>query len=82
MTQRERRNASEQASAVALRAGLTREQLDALTTLEHFRWELRFVRRPLFLEPIPVVFHPDGERYAVLEADGSLNENPGFEIRR
>ncbi|MGO1003548.1 hypothetical protein [Lysobacter sp. CA196] len=81
MVDRERRGTG-QTSTVALRAGLTPEQRDALTTLEHFRWELRFVRRPLFREPIPVVFHPDGERYAVLEADGSLNENPGFEIRR
>lgn len=81
MADRERRG-TEQPNTVALRAGLTREQLDALTTLEHFRWELRFVRRPLFREPVPVVFHPDGERFAVLEPDGSLNENPGFEIRR
>jgi len=63
------------------RAGLTPAQLDALTTLEFFRWELRFVRRPLFQDPIPVVFNRDGKRYAVLEPDGSLNENPGFKIR-
>jgi hypothetical protein len=42
---------------------------------------LRFVRRPMFLAPIPIVFHRDGVRFAVLEEDGSINENPGFKIR-
>jgi hypothetical protein len=32
----------------ALREGLTPAQLDALATLEHFQWTLRFVRRPMF----------------------------------
>lgn len=65
----------------SLREGLTRAQLDALGTLEHFRWTLRFVRRPMFQDPIPVVFDRTGERWAVLEADGSLNESPGFQLR-
>ncbi|MEN1941308.1 hypothetical protein WCE41_09240 [Luteimonas sp. MJ246] len=64
-----------------LRRGLTPAQLKALETLEHFRWTLRFVRRPLFLDPIPVVFDRGGKRWAVLEANGELNESPGFELR-
>ncbi|WP_255595147.1 hypothetical protein [Lysobacter sp. BMK333-48F3] len=81
MVERERRNSDKKLNAAELRAGLTPAQLDALTTLEFFRWELRFVRRPLFQDPIPVVFNRDGRKYAVLEPDGSLNENPGFKIR-
>lgn len=81
MTDSERRKQAELISAVGLRAGLTRQQLDALATLEQFGWTLRFVRRPMFLDPIPVVFRADGEQFIVLEADGSLNENPGFKIR-
>lgn len=82
MTDRERRrNTHELPSAAALRAGLTPEQLATLETMEHFRWTLRFVRRPLFQVPIPIMFSPDGERFAVLEADGSFNENPGFKLR-
>ena len=65
----------------ALREGLTRAQLDALETLEQFRWTLKFVRRPMFQDPIPIVFDRTGERWAVLEADGSLNESPGFKLR-
>ncbi|MBJ6979065.1 MULTISPECIES: hypothetical protein [unclassified Luteimonas] len=65
----------------ALRDGLTPGQLKALHTLEQFKWTLRFVRRPMFLEPVPVVFDRTGERWAVLEPDGSLNESPGFKLR-
>lgn len=77
---RERRQAALR-DAAALRAGLTPSQLKALDTLEQFRWTLRFVRRPMYQDPIPVVFDRHGKRYAVLEADGTLNETPGFKIR-
>ena len=77
---RERRQTA-QSAATALRSGLTPSQLKALDTLEQFRWTLRFVRRPMFHDPVPVVFDREGKRYAVLEADGTLNETPGFKIR-
>lgn len=77
---RERRK-RQPGDAAALRAGLTPAQLKALDTLEHFRWTLRFVRRPMFQDPVPVVFDRTGERWAVLEADGSLDESPGFKLR-
>ncbi|TYT26838.1 hypothetical protein FZO89_11530 [Luteimonas viscosa] len=64
----------------ALRAGLTPAQLAALETLEQFRWTLRFVRRPMFQDPVPVVIDRDGKRHAVLRADGTLGE-PDFPIR-
>ncbi|MFK3649451.1 hypothetical protein ACI2IY_13605 [Lysobacter enzymogenes] len=81
--QRERRKAdAELVNPAGLRAGLNRAQRDALATLEQLGWDLRFVRRPMFLDPIPVVFQRDGERFVVIESDGSLNENPGFRIRR
>lgn len=80
MQARERRN--EQAIDQAkLRAGLTPAQLRALDTLEHFQWTLKFVRRPMFQDPVPVVVDRSGARHAVLLADGSLGESPGFRIR-
>ena len=81
MVDRERRKQDAQAHAATLRAGLSQAQLKALGTLEAFRWTLRFVRRPMFLDPIPVVFAPDGSRFVILEADGRINENPGFKLR-
>lgn len=78
---RDRRAQQAAADAATLREGLTPAQLATLRTMETFKWELRFVRRPLFLDPVPVLFSRDGQRIAVLEADGSINENPGFRIR-
>ena len=78
---RERRAQQALADAAKLREGLTPAQLATLATMEQFQWELRFVRRPLFLDPVPVLFSRDGKRIAVLGADGSIDENPGFKIR-
>ncbi|MEG2804499.1 hypothetical protein [Stenotrophomonas sp.] len=66
---------------VQLRAGLTAEQRQAVDTLEHFGWQLRFVRRPLFRDPIPVLFDRTGERYVVLQPDGSLDESQTLKLR-
>lgn len=67
--------------AAALRRGLTPEQVSAAETLEHFGWQLRFVRRPLFRDPIPVLFDRSGERYVVLQPDGSLDESQSLKLR-
>jgi hypothetical protein len=77
---RERRK-PESLDTSALRAALTPAQAKALETLEQFQWRLKFVRRPMFLDPIPVVVDRDGKRHAVLEPDGSINESPAFHIR-
>lgn len=76
---RERRTGGQEQAA--LRAGLTPAQLEALATLEHFQWTLRFVRRPMFRDPIPVLFHRDGKRFVVLRPDGTLDEAPDLVIR-
>ena len=81
MSERERRSSIIQEDTSELKAGLTPQQLETLHTMEQFHWRLRFVRRPMFQAPIPIVFHSDGVRFAVLEADGTINENPGFKIR-
>ncbi len=77
---RERRQTGD-LGAERLRAGLSPAQLNALGTLEHFGWTLRFVRRPMFRDPVPVVFHRDGKRFVVLRADGTLDETPDLVIR-
>ncbi|MDQ3495311.1 MAG: hypothetical protein M3485_07300 [Pseudomonadota bacterium] len=77
---RERRK-PEPLDIATLRAALTPAQAKALETLEQFHWTLKFVRRPMFLDPISVIVDHAGKRHAVLEADGSINESPGFHIR-
>ena len=77
---RERRR-SHDADQAALRAALTPAQREALPLLERFGWTLRFVRRPLFQDPVPILFDREGRRWVTLEPDGSINESPGFKLR-
>ena len=80
MVDRERR-ADGKKSGRELKSQLNEDQQFALNELERFGWELKFIRRPPFQPPIPVVFDGDRKSYAVLLEDGTLDENPGFEIR-
>jgi len=80
MQTKERRNASRIASA--LKRELNESQLATLYSLERYGWELKFIRRPLFRQSIAIAFDADRKTFAVLEPDGTLNENPGFDIRK
>lgn len=68
--------------AITLRRDLNQDQQIALAELEKYGWELKFIRRPMFQQPIPVVFDSDRKNYAVLNPDGTLDQNPGFKIRK
>jgi hypothetical protein len=81
MTVRERRK-TEGKPASALKRDLNQDQILALSELEKFGWELKFIRRPMFQQPVPVVFDSDRKHFAVLNADGTLDEAPGFDIRK
>ena len=80
MLDRERRR-QESATGASLRAKLNEAQLLTLRDLERFGWELKFVRCPPFMDSIPVVFDADRRSFAVIRPDGTLDENPGFDIR-
>ncbi|SEM40151.1 hypothetical protein SAMN05428989_3749 [Pseudoxanthomonas sp. GM95] len=80
--QRRERRISDGPLATALRAGLNEAQLKTLRTMEQFQWKLGFIRRPMFGEPVPVIFDRDGKRFVTLERDGRINERPGFSVRR
>ncbi len=64
-----------------LRAELNEDQRIALSDLERFGWELKFIRHPMFQDIVPVVFDPDRKSHAVILKDGTLDESPGFVIR-
>ena len=80
-SRRERRKAQDQEDETRVKAGLTAPQLATLHSMQQFHWTLCFVRRPMSLAPIPVLFNRDDSRHAVLEEDGSINEIPDFKIR-
>ena len=65
-----------------LKRELNATQTITLVNLERFGWELKFIRHPLFQQPVAVVFDSDRKHYAILEPDGTLNEKPDFDIRK
>jgi len=80
-TMNDKRQNAEKEPGSVLKRQLNDDQRLTLAELEGFGWELKFIRRPLFQDPVPVVFDSDRKRFAVLERDGTLNESPGFDIR-
>ena len=60
---------------------LSMDQRATLRQLENYGWELKFVRRPLFQDPVLVVFNTIDGRHSLLEADGSLLPMEDFKLR-
>jgi hypothetical protein len=60
---------------------LNEMQMLALHQIEGFGWQLRFIRKPLFQEPVPVVFSAGGDKIGVLEEDGRINMTPDIKVR-
>jgi len=77
----ERRKGAQKRDDATLLAGLTPEQQATIHTMETFHWRLKFVRRPLFKTPIPVLFDRAGTRYVVVREDGTIDENPALKLR-
>jgi len=75
------RRKNEREYASALKRHLNAAQALTLRGLEQFGWELKFIRRPPFEAHVAVVSDANRAKYAVLETDGTLNENPDFPIR-
>jgi hypothetical protein len=80
MPERERRH-DQPTSSRSLERLLNADQLATLRSLESFGWELKFVRLPLFQDPVPIVFDGSRERFAILKADGTLDADPRLDIR-
>ena len=60
---------------------LNEEQIVTLRRMEAFGWELKFIRRPLFQDVLPVMFHNDSNQFGVLEDDGTLNMQRDLNVR-
>lgn len=77
----ERRKGAPKMDDATLLAGLTPAQQATIETMEAFHWRLKFVRRPLFKTPIPVLFNREGDRYVVVNEDGTIDEEPTLTLR-
>ncbi|HZV24134.1 MAG TPA: hypothetical protein VFF93_10235 [Luteimonas sp.] len=62
-----------------LKRSLNGAQLATLNTLERFGWSIKFVRQVPGGAPKVVLHDPDTHKYAVLDGDGVLDENPVWE---
>lgn len=60
---------------------LNASQVDTLNEVARFGWELKYVRRPLFMEPVPILYNRNMDRYAVMEIDGCLNRSIEVALR-
>jgi len=77
-----RRDVKDEIDPADLREGLTHAQLKTLAEMEHFSWELRWVRRPMFAEPVPMVFDRGRKRFVVIRPDGTIDEEPDLALRK
>ena len=60
---------------------LNKNQLQALSGMKHTEWELRFVRRPLFQEPVPIVLNIKDGSIGILDKDGSIRIQTDIKVR-
>lgn len=64
-----------------LEGTLNELQMVTLHQMESFGWQLRFIRRPLFQDPVSVVFSADGDKIGILEEDGRINLHADIKVR-
>ncbi len=60
---------------------LTPEQMQMLHQIESFGWKIKFIRRPVFQDPIVVLVGDDEKKIGILEKDGKINMDPDITIR-
>ncbi|MGR9105477.1 MAG: hypothetical protein ACU843_00960 [Gammaproteobacteria bacterium] len=60
---------------------LTMDQMMSLRRLESFGWTLRFIRQPLFQDPVAVVIQGKNQAIGILEEDGRLRVDVDLQIR-
>ncbi|TVZ40557.1 hypothetical protein P886_4990 [Alteromonadaceae bacterium 2753L.S.0a.02] len=77
---RERRNRSKPIP-YNLSEYLNEDQSMSLRHMESFGWQLAFIRRPLFQDPMVVVANADQSQFGLLEVDGSINTSAMLELR-
>jgi hypothetical protein len=75
------RRTGESSVPANLREYLNDYQMLALDRMRELGWELKFVRRPIFQQPIPVIHHAGNNEHAIIEEDGTINKDLYINIR-
>ncbi|HEY5804769.1 MAG TPA: hypothetical protein VIT90_13840 [Lysobacter sp.] len=79
MSQRDRRTPATDIHVQQRRIGLSGPQAAMLVACERYGWRLAFIREPLE-HPTPVLFATRLD-YVVVREDGSIDRDPGIELR-
>ena len=66
---------------VNLDEALNELQLLTMSKMEGFGWMLAFIRKPLFQDIVPVLFHPDSNKFGILDGEGTLTIRPDIKFR-
>ncbi len=53
----------------------------SLNSLSHFGWEVLFIRRPAFQDPLVVLLNSDGHSIGILGDDGKIQVDTDIVIR-
>ena len=64
-----------------LKDWLSPEQMQMLHQIESFGWKIKFIRRPVFQDPIVILVSDDEKKIGVLEKDGQINMDPDINLR-
>ena len=60
---------------------LNTAQIHTYHLMQKFGWDIKFIRRPLFQDPVCVLTDAEKTRLAVIEEDGFLNRQPDIALR-
>lgn len=60
---------------------LNDDQCLSLRQMESFGWQLAFVRRPQFQDPVVIVSNEGKSQYGILELNGSINTRSMLDLR-
>lgn len=60
---------------------LNRKQKAKLHAIQHLGWGLKFVRKPLFLEAVPVVYNARYDQIGILDPDGNISLDLEIDVR-
>ena len=61
---------------------LNADQQLALRQIESYGWHLEFIRRPLFQDPVPVVFGPNEGEIGILLENGTIDKKTKIPVRQ
>jgi hypothetical protein len=61
---------------------LNEAQKQALPGIEYLGWELRFLRKPLFQEPVFVVQNTNDGRIGTMDGDGRIRLQANIKVRK